>query len=1431
MSSQRNDVEFWDDLASIVDGDQNAVAKHADLLADSDEHRDARYEAQGAANLVGDAGLDYYHPGDFEAKVLAAVDSRPKQVAPAEAPKSTLPYGAPDPSLAMQGYTPPQAYTPPPGYAPPTTPGFSHHTSAPVPKAAAMPRTMAHTPPTHVSGIVNAQPKKKSNTGKVVVLFGGLAAAAVVLLAVGGVGVYFLTKDGGLDGGTASAEIGALGGTLSQIRRAADDNVTGVEIRSAGATDFAPLPLGAIIPAGSIIRTDARTRAEVQLTDGSTIVLNHSSEVAFNEETPRMLELKQGQLVADVAHIENAPQAIYATSTGRIVVLGTKFVLSSTADSSNVQVTRGRVRMEGMAGSNSEVKAGQEGVMPQAGAVSVSPAINMSEGIEWSELGAAEEGTEQAVRGLGELRARRPGEREDTERPLTLAHHRATVRIVGNVARTEIEETFRNDSDQTLEGIYRFPMPPDARIASLQLLVEDTWEEGAIVERNRAQKIWRGVIRNATPQARRQQQEEFVWVPGPWRDPALLEWQRGGRFELRIFPIPANGARSVRIAYTQQIAPHGRSGRRFVMPLAHSSDASTRVGRFETDIRVAGNEGDVTAHGYEMARVPDDGATHMTYAADNFQPAGDLLVDYQLPNPDAEVRWWTFNGDATVAPPENTRERNEEVDRLQREIDADTRPYVVFAVRPDLPAWTEGESRDYVFVVDSSQSMVGERFDRAKELVSTLIREMDRRDRFAVLACDIECRAMNEQLQSPSRQLADQTAAWLGQIEPAGATDLTTALSRATALGQSGDHMRRVIYLGDGIASTGHRRASSLAAEVRDIVGPTLSVSTVGIGGDADTQSLAAIARAGNGHYVPYVPGQRLTGAAMAVLESTYGTSLTNARIEVPEGVVDVSPRELPTVRAGEEVIVVGRLARPDVTGNVSLSGKVGGRDYSQRFPVTLEVSDSAGNAFVPRQWASATIEQLELEGRGENEAKIVALSKAYGVMSRLTSLLVLESEAMFQAFGIDRGQPTLQWTGDEEMVMGESQGLETFSDGVVANAGSIGHAGGRSARARSGAGAGLRGDDSGGAMPAAEASADEESAREAPMAPPMQAQTAATPVARRPMGPGTWMRRVWFRTGSVSTDSGVSSRDATRVAEAESALRLNPDSRDRHRELYRALSRSGDVERALEIANAWIERDRMDPDALTARADALARLGDRDEAVRVLSGIVDLRPDDRALQARLADAYDRAGLMERGCSHRVAISELDASSLSNGGDVRARNRRTDNRVFDSVGAALRCERMLGRNDAVTRLLGALPSDEARTQAEAAAAELAAPRTLRADVMVDATWSGGADLDVSIIQANGTRVSWMGGHNNVVGENASRVGEERLGVRGLGAGSYLIEVSRAGDDTTPISGSLRVRAIDGNRTIPFTLTGSRLVLGRIDIRRESRMEQVSGPAW
>jgi hypothetical protein len=1113
-------------------------------------------------------------------------------------------------------------------------------------------------------------------------------------------------------------------------------------------------------------------------------------------------------------------------------------VLTATQNLASVRVARGAVRAHSALGGSVEVKAGQEGLVPKSAGPSVSPAMQLADDVAWSELDGDEGPTERGIRGLGELRARRPGERDDRERPLTLAFHRSTVRVVGNVARTEIEEVFRNDGDHVLEGIYKFPLPPNAQIASLQLEVEGVWEEGAFVERDRAAQIWRGVIRNATPQHQRRVQEEFIWVPGPWRDPALLEWQRGGRFELKIFPIPAHGERRMRLSYTQTLPPHGRSARRYVHPLPFSPDESARVGRFEVDVRVTGNEGDVRTHGYELTQSDNEGSTQLNFVADDFLAKGDLIIDYEMQNADSEIRWWTFQGDATAAAPEATREGSDEILSAHRGLNQDDRGYAVFAIRPDLPAWSESINRDYVIVVDSSQSMIGERFERATQLTQRLVGEMDRRDRFMLVACDATCRTMDSAPQAPTGPAASSAATFLSAIRPAGASNVAAALRNAVDVirdkREAGRDVR-VIYIGDGVASVGHRRASSLSSEVDRMAGgdPQLSFTTVGIGGDSDAMNLSAIARAGGGHYVPYVPGQRVATAALAVLETTYGTSLTNATVHLPDGVSDTAPTRLPTIRAGEELLVVGRLNQPEIRGEIVLRGKVGGRPYEDRYPVTLTASTARGNAFVPRQWASATIDELQLDGKGEDVPRIIALSKAFGVMSRHTSLLVLESEAMFRAFGVDRNQPTVQWTGDEMMEMGEGDGLADYGgSGVVAqNLGLLGRAAGGGGMgtgagdfdALMGAGAApmasSRSRAAPGPMreqaPAAEMEADDEAPRmdlaeraERRAAEPPRDMVAQQPAAspRPPPRGGQWMRRQWFRVGAVQDDTTyrTSWRDA--VTTAEAALRQNPDSRDRHRDLVRALTRVGELERATEVTEAWIERDQLDPEALTYLSDVVARGGDREGAVRLLSGIVDLRPDDRVLHERMANAFDRAGMPDRACAHRVSLAEIRPDDV------------------ETQAMAVRCERGLSRREAADMLLTALGDDDTRRRVEEAVAQNPAPSRLRGEIMLDSTWSGSTDVDVSLITPEGTRISWMGGRVNVVGEDGTRVGGEKLGLRRATPGSYMIEVNRVDpDDHTTITGRIAVRAMDGQRTIPFTLTGERVVVGRIDVRRESRM--------
>ena len=70
---------------------------------------------------------------------------------------------------------------------------------------------------------------------------------------------------------------------------------------------------------------------------------------------------------------------------------------------------------------------------------------------------------------------------------------------------------------------------------------------------------------------------------------------------------------------------------------------------------------------------------------------------------------------------------------------------------------------------------------------------------------------------------------------------------------------------------------------------------------------LAAAARGGGGSYLAWVPGQSVGTAALAALESTNGAALRDATVELPAGLADVAPTVLPTVRAGEEVLIAAR--------------------------------------------------------------------------------------------------------------------------------------------------------------------------------------------------------------------------------------------------------------------------------------------------------------------------------------------------------------------------------------------------------------------------------------------------------------------------------------------------------------------------------------------
>jgi Mg-chelatase subunit ChlD len=1360
-------AEVADHLAELLDG--SAEDRLYEHVAGCDACRDARHEAERALAVAREAGDDYRAPADLDARLERAL-----------APSSSAESSAAQAPAARN------------------RPAEAARRDAPDPSA------------------------KKARW-----VAAGLLAAAAAVLAVRGAG----TSDGERTSEPRAGTAGAWRGIVERVAIASGGE--GVKVCSARGNDCRTLAQGAEFPNGARLSTDERTRARVRLSDGSRVTLERSTELALLDSGPRRARLVRGALAADVARASD--EARFELPRGSLAVHGTKFALRADDASASVDVARGSVTLSDGEKRSVRVGAGESARLAPGAPPFVSFSETFGEALAWSDETFETPEASSGPRGLGELKAKKPGQDVERTGAVTLAAHSVRVRIAGTVARTEIEEVFENNTDEVLEGIYRFPLPPDAQIERLALEVDGKLEEGAFLDRERAAGIWRGAIVNSAPKARRPL-EEIVWVPGPWRDPALLEWQRGGRFELRIFPIPKRGSRRVVLAYTEVVKPSGNT-RRYTYPLAYDPGGTLRVDRFDIDVEVRGNDAraGVRPVGYALDRRPSADATGLGMSARGFVPSGDLMLEYALPGDAAELTTFSYHessgklatarGAASQALPSEAEDRS---------------PYVAFALRPKLPRAERETHRAVALVVDASRSMLGESYRRASDLAVRLAGELDESDRVTVLACDVTCRALPGGLVVPGSGAAASAERFLAEITPEGGSDLVGSVRSALrelerAKGQGDGRSLRVVYLGDGAPTAGEIRPGTVErAVLRSVDRSRQSVTTVAVGVESDAATLAAVARGGGGIVLPYSPGRSVAETAYAVLAATYGQALTNVEVTLPDGLRAVAPRKLDAVPAGGETVVLARMDDLEHSGDVVVRGMLGAKPFERRYPVKLVAGETRGNAFVPRLYAAARIADLEREGTADAKRAAIALSSRFNVASRYTSLLVLESAAMFKAFGLDNQRYSPLWSGEEQAEGVSAENEESFSDALdeagdpfsgtsLGRSGSGSGGGGRAAPASAAPSKAARDDAFERESAAPRSEAKKTRTLDAEPAPkPAPAPSTSRPAANGalvpndPMNPFLLepapprrrmipMRRTFERTGQVFVDRfAPRAASSTAIATAELEVERDENRREAVKKLFSLLLRAGDIDRAARVSRRWSEKEPLDPDAITARADVLAASGNRSEAIRVLAGVVDVRPGDVSAQKRLARLHRWAGEPELGCRYSVAIAEFRASDAT------------------LLGDAVRCARATGDGALAEELLAGA---ETATRASAEAL-LRGPapneRELRGDLRVEATWSGGADLDLSLVHPDGHRVSWLGAPTRsvITARDVTSRSTEGLALNNPRAGEYVVEIVRASGAGRTV-GDVLVTAAGTTRRVPFVLDGTRasIAVASISVRQ------------
>lgn len=547
---------------------------------------------------------------------------------------------------------------------------------------------------------------------------------------------------------------------------------------------------------------------------------------------------------------------------------------------------------------------------------------------------------------------------------LAIRYHRVEVTIDEQVAVTRVDQVFHNPNDYPVEGVYVFPLPPEAAVSSFSLWIDGQETEGEVLDAETARGTYEEIVRSL-------------------RDPALLEYAGRGAMRVQIFPIPPQGERRIELEYTQALAAEGGLVR-YVYPLSTEKyslwpleEVSIRV-----EVRSSVPVRAVYSPSHEVA-VSREGSNRFVagYEATDILPDSDFALYYSLGEEQA-FHLLPYEEHGAVEDPDGFF-------------------LLLLAPRPDAAA--QPLPKDMLLVLDQSGSMEGEKFIQAQEALRYILKHLNPGDRFNLISFSTGLATYASELRPAGE--ANEALAWVDQLSAQGSTDINRALLEAASiLGGSGSRENErpayVIFLTDGLPTEGVVDSQQILDNFRMAAPEGLRLFSFGVGYDVDTFLLDSLAQDHHGDSTYVLPGERLDEVLSSFYARISTPVLTDLELEFGElAVYDLYPSPLPDLFLGSQIVLVGRYREGGRT-DVTLTGKVDGRTQTFHYPDQNFSAGAGQQDAIPRLWATRKIghllNQIRLNGANQEYIdQIVKLSIRYGIVTPYTSYLVTEPQPL----------------------------------------------------------------------------------------------------------------------------------------------------------------------------------------------------------------------------------------------------------------------------------------------------------------------------------------------------------------------------------------------------------------------------------------------------
>lgn len=532
------------------------------------------------------------------------------------------------------------------------------------------------------------------------------------------------------------------------------------------------------------------------------------------------------------------------------------------------------------------------------------------------------------------------------------------LKITGQVAVTRVEQLFRNDTNQELEGTYYFPVPEGASLLEFAVFDGNERRVGRVKEKQEARAAYASAVSNG-------------------EDPAILEMTKRGWFQSHIYPIPPHTDKRVELIYSQVLAAKdnliafeyalGQGYKKLKVP----------VGNVEIDLDLSATS--EIKNVFSPTHPIDftfDGEHHVTGKlltvgggdAENFQ------LQYALAEEDVSLSLLTY------------RKKGEDgyfLMMLSPKIDFDQRRI---------------SAKDVIFVIDISGSMEGDKLKQAKEALRFgLQKTLKESDRFNIVAFDDRIMPMSQSMLFASPASLSQALDFVDKLKAVGGTNINDSLVAAMQMFEDNGRPHNLIFLTDGEPSASITDPNLIAANVRAANRHRTRLFSFGVGANVNQVLLEKLAADNRGAGSNIADTAELNRTVSSFFAKVAHPVLADLQLDLGRVQGErLHPAELPDLYRRGQIKIFGRYRNPEELrdATVTLTGRM--NEEAQRFDFSglnfpLETTD---NDFLAKLWAtervSSLLAQIRLYGeKPDLKEEIINLAREFNLVTPYTSMYV----------------------------------------------------------------------------------------------------------------------------------------------------------------------------------------------------------------------------------------------------------------------------------------------------------------------------------------------------------------------------------------------------------------------------------------------------------